>query len=202
MGIKKYVIGAFETNTYVVTKGDKAVVIDPGLGFNLILDELKDYEVEAILVTHGHIDHIDGCGMIKAPIYVGKEDLRNFKDKTYSLYSMTRSNPSYNVNELNLIEVNDNDEIILPSFTFKAIHTPGHTTGSFCYLYYKSLFSGDTLFKGSIGRTDFPSGSTKTMISSLKKLKEMITDDITIYPGHEDKTTMKEEKKNNLYLNL
>ena len=202
MGIKKYVIGAFETNTYVVTKGNKAVVIDPGLDFNLILDDLKDYEVEAILVTHGHIDHIDGCGMIKAPIYVGKEDLRNFKDKTYSLYSMTRSNPSYNVNELNLIEVNDNDEIILPSFTFKVIHTPGHTTGSCCYLYYKSLFSGDTLFKGSIGRTDFPSGSTKTMISSLKKLKEIITDEVTIYPGHEDKTTMKEEKKNNLYLNL
>ena len=141
MGIKKYVIGAFETNTYVVTKGNKAVIVDPGLDFNLILDDIKDLEIEAILVTHGHIDHIDGCGFLNAPIYVGKEDLRNFKDKTYSLYSMTRSNPSYNVNNLNLIEVSDNDEIVLPSFTFKAIHTPGHTVGSYCYLYYKNLFS-------------------------------------------------------------
>ena len=202
MGIKKYVIGAFETNTYVVTKGNKAVIVDPGLDFNLILDDIKDLEIEAILVTHGHIDHIDGCGFLNVPIYVGKEDLRNFKDKTYSLYSMTRSNPSYNVNNLNLIEVSDNDEIVLPSFTFKAIHTPGHTVGSYCFLYYKNLFSGDTLFKGSIGRTDFPSGSLKTMISSLKKLKEMLSDDVVVYPGHEDKTTIKEEKKNNLYLNL
>ena len=201
MGIKKFVIGAFETNTYLVTKGNKAVVIDPGLGFNEIANEIiNNYDVEAILITHGHIDHIDGVGLIKAPIYVGKEDLNNFSDKTNSLYNFAYKKPNFNVSNLDLIGVNDNDIINLPSFSFKAIHTPGHTMGSYCYLYYNNLFSGDTLFKCSIGRTDFPNSSFKSMTSSLKKLKSLISDDITIYPGHDEKTTMKFEKQNNPYL--
>lgn len=201
MGIKKYVIGAFETNTYLITKGNKAVVVDPGLDFNLIVDEIKNnYEVEAILITHGHIDHIDGVGLIDAPIYVGKEDLINFNDKTNSLYHFAYKKPSFDVTKLNLNAVSDSDIISLPSFNFKAIHTPGHTLGSYCYLYYNSLFSGDTLFKCSIGRTDFPTSSYKLMQSSLKKLKSMISDDTIIYPGHDEKTTMKFEKHNNPYL--
>ena len=76
MGIKTFTIGAFETNTYLITKGDRAVIIDPGLDFISILDEVKQYKIEAILITHGHVDHIDGCGYIEAPIYVGKEDLK------------------------------------------------------------------------------------------------------------------------------
>lgn len=200
MGIKKYIVGAFETNTYVITKGNKAVIIDPGLNFVSIFDEIKDYEIEAILITHGHVDHIDGCGLINAPIYVGKEDLNNFSDKNTSLYSLTYQRPSFDYNKLNLNAVSDNDEIILPSFTFKAIHTPGHTIGSYCYLYYKNLFSGDTLFKCSIGRTDFPTGSYKMMKSSLDKLKTLISDDFVVYPGHDEKTTMKFEKQNNPYL--
>lgn len=201
MGIKKFVIGAFETNTYIVTKGNKAVVIDPGLDFNLIVDEIKsNYDVEAILVTHGHIDHIDGVGLIDAPIYVGKEDLINFNDKTNSLYHFAYKKPSFDISKIKLIGVSDNDNIILPTFTFKAIHTPGHTLGSYCYLYYNSLFSGDTLFRCSIGRTDFPTSSYRHMQASLKKLKSIINDDVTIYPGHDEKTTMKYEKQNNPYL--
>ena len=201
MGIKKFVIGAFETNTYLITKGNKAVVIDPGLDFNLIVDEIKNnYEVEAILITHGHIDHIDGVGLIDAPIYVGKEDLINFNDKTNSLYHFAYKKPSFDVSKLKLIPVSDNDIISLNTFQFKAIHTPGHTMGSYCYMYYNSLFSGDTLFRCSIGRTDFPTSSYKLMSSSLKKLKSMINDDVVIYPGHDEKTTMKFEKQNNPYL--
>ena len=200
MGIKKYVVGAFETNTYVISKGNKAVIIDPGLNFSSILDEIKDLEVEAILITHGHVDHIDGCGFINAPIYVGKEDLNNFSDKNNSLYSLTYQKPSFDYHKLNLIAVSDNMEINLPSFSFTAIHTPGHTIGSYCYLYYRNLFSGDTLFKCSIGRTDFPTGSYKMMKTSLDKLKTMISDEVVIYPGHDEKSTMKFEKQNNPYL--
>lgn len=200
MGIKKFVIGGFETNTYLITKNDRAVIIDPGLNFNSILDEVKNYHIEAILITHGHVDHIDGCGYIDAPIYVGKDDLINFKDLSRSLYYMSGIRPSYNVDKLNLIGVNDNETINLDSFTFKAIHTPGHTEGSFCYLYYDNLFSGDTLFNQSIGRVDFPTGSMKKMKESLKKIITSFTDDTKVYPGHEDKTTIKNEKKYNMYL--
>lgn len=201
MGIKKIVIGSFETNTYVITKGNNAVVIDPGLGFENILTEFKDYHIEAILITHGHIDHIDGCGLVEAPIYVGKEDLINFKDSKRSLYFFTGQKPSYNIDKLNLIEVNDMDMINLPSFNFKVIHTPGHTSGSCCYLYYDNLFSGDTLFKMGIGRTDFPTGSYQQMNKSLKKLIDNLDDKVVVYPGHDEKTTIKFEKQNNPYIN-
>ena len=200
MGIKKFRIGAFETNTYLITKGEKAILVDPGLDFISILDEVKKYQILGILITHGHVDHIDGCGYIDAPIYVGKEDLVNFSDLSKSLYSMTYMRPSYNGKKLNLIGVSDNEIINIDEFSFKVIHTPGHTEGSVCYLYYDNLFSGDTLFCGSIGRVDFPGGSMKKMKESLKKLKTVCSDNVVVYPGHEEKTTMKSEKKSNIYL--
>ena len=200
MGIKKFTIGAFETNTYLITKGDKAVIVDPGLDFVSILDEVNKYKIEAILITHGHIDHIDGSGLVDAPIYVGKDDLINFKDLTRSLYHMTRVKPSYDINNLNLISVSDNEIINLESFSFKVIHTPGHTDGGCCYIYYDNLFSGDTLFNGSIGRVDFPTGSMKKMKESLKKIVNLCNDNVIVYPGHDSKTTIKTEKKSNMYL--
>ena len=200
MGIKRYTIGAFETNTYLITKGDKAVIVDPGLDFSSIIDEVKKYEVIAILITHAHVDHIDGCGVFDVPIYVGKEDLNNFNDLTKSLYFMTGIKPSYRGKKLNLIGVSDNEIINIGDFSFKVIYTPGHTEGSCCYLYYDNLFSGDTLFSGSIGRVDFPGGSMKKMKESLKKLKTICSDNFVVYPGHEGKTTIKTEKKSNIYL--
>lgn len=202
MGIKTFKIGAFETNTYLITKGDKAVIIDPGLNFKSILEEVNKYQIEAILITHGHIDHIDGIGYIDAPIYVGKEDLINFTDLSRSLYKMTNVKPNYEANKLNLISVCDNEIINLENFSFKAIHTPGHTEGSYCYLYYDNLFSGDTLFNGSIGRVDFPTGSMKKMKGSLNKIVSLCSDNVIVYPGHDEKTTIKNEKKHNIYLNF
>ena len=202
MGIKTFVTGAFETNTYLITKGDRAVIVDPGLDFATILEEVSKYKVEAILITHGHVDHIDGCHLVEAPIYVGKEDLINFSDLSRSLYKMCGMRPSYLNKNLNLIAVSDNEVINLETFSFRAIHTPGHTEGSYCYLYFDNLFSGDTLFKNSIGRVDFPTGSVRKMRESLLKITSLCHDNVKVYPGHDSKTTIKEEKKNNMYLNM
>lgn len=202
MGIKRFTIGAFETNTYLITKNDRAVIVDPGLDFESILDEVSKYKIEAILITHAHVDHIDGCGYIDAPIYVGKEDLVNFSDLSRSLYKMCGMKPSFDPKKLKLIAVNDNEIINLESFSFKTIHTPGHTDGSCCYLFFDNLFSGDTLFKNSIGRIDFPTGSAKKMKESLNKIVKMFPDNIKVYPGHDEKTTIKDEKKYNMYLNM
>ena len=200
MGIKTFKIGAFETNTYLITKGDKAVLVDPGLDLISIIDDIKKYHIEAILITHGHIDHIDGCGLVDAPIYVGKDDLVNFTDLSRSLYKLTGIKPKYDVSKLTLIGVSDNEVINLENFSFRVLHTPGHTDGSCCYLYYNNLFSGDTLFNGSIGRIDFPTGSVRKMKESLQKIVKTCSDDMTVYPGHDTKTTIKEEKKYNMYL--
>jgi glyoxylase-like metal-dependent hydrolase (beta-lactamase superfamily II) len=200
MGIKTFKIGAFETNTYLITKGERAVLVDPGLDLISVIDEIKKYYIEAILITHGHIDHIDGCGLVDAPIYVGNTDLINFKDLSRSLYKMTGTKPSYDVSKLKLIGVNDNEVITLETFTFKVLHTPGHTDGSCCYVYYNNLFSGDTLFNQSIGRVDFPTGSMRKMKESLQKIVKTCSDDVIVYPGHDSKTTIKDEKKHNMYL--
>jgi glyoxylase-like metal-dependent hydrolase (beta-lactamase superfamily II) len=200
MGIKTFKIGAFETNTYLITKGERAVLVDPGLDLISVIDEIKKYYIEAILITHGHIDHIDGCGLVDAPIYVGNTDLINFKDLSRSLYKMTGTKPSYDVSKLKLIGVNDNEVITLETFTFKVLHTPGHTEGSCCYVYYNNLFSGDTLFNQSIGRVDFPTGSMRKMKESLQKIVTTCSDDVIVYPGHDSKTTIKDEKKHNMYL--
>ena len=200
MGIKTFKIGAFETNTYLITKGENAVLVDPGLDILSIVDEIKKYHIEAILITHGHIDHIDGCGVVDAPIYVGKDDLVNFTDLSRSLYKMTGIKPKYDASKLRFIPVTDNQVINLDNFSFKVLHTPGHTEGSCCYLYYNNLFSGDTLFHESIGRVDFPTGNARKMKESLQKIVKNCTDDITVYPGHDEKTSIKEEKKYNMYL--
>ena len=201
MAIKKFVVGSFETNTYLITKGNKAVVVDPGLDIESILPELTNYEIEAVLITHAHIDHIDGVEFFNAPIYVLEPDLIGFKDMTFSLYQLCYQKPSFNYQNLKLIGVKDNEIITLPNFTFKVLATPGHTRGSCCYLYYNSLFSGDTLFKGSCGRTDFPGGNYLLMQKSLKRLVIELNDDVVVYPGHDEKTTIKRERQDNLYIN-
>ena len=200
MGIKKYTIGSFETNTYIITKGNKCVIVDPALSFNLLLDEIKGYEVVAILLTHGHLDHIDGIGFVDAPIYISSYDLVNLSDYSYSLYSLVGIIPSYNFNELKINTLEDNDIIYFGDFTFKVIHTPGHTKGSVCYLYYDNLFTGDTLFKESIGRTDLPGGSYKDINKSLEKLIHSVNGHVKIYPGHGENSNFKAEKENNPYL--
>ena len=200
MAIKRFILGIFGENTYLITKGDKAVLVDPGQNIESIKDVISLYKVEAILITHGHIDHMDGVGIVDAPIYVGSKDQKNFSDLSYSLYNLCNSKPNYDNSKLKLIPVFDGDEIVLDDFNFKVIETPGHTSGSVCYRYYDNLFTGDTLFKGSIGRTDFPSGSNLMMRDSLKKLLDIIEDNVVIYPGHEDNTVMKMERKTNPFL--
>ena len=200
MAIKKFVVGDFETNTYLITKGDKAVVVDPGLDICSVFESIQNYQVEAVLITHAHIDHIDGIGFFDAPIYILEADKMGLEDYTYSLYEMCYAKPSFNYQDLDVRVVNDLDEIKLPSFNFKVIATPGHTKGSCCYLYYNNLFSGDTLFKSSCGRTDFPGGDCLSMRKSLKRLITTLSDDVVVYPGHDDKTTIKHERQNNLYI--
>ena len=113
---------------------------------------------------------------------------------------MTGIKPKYDSSKLKLISVRDNDVINLENFSFKVIHTPGHTEGSCCFMYYNNLFSGDTLFSSSIGRVDFPGGSMRKMKESLQKIIKLCSDDTVVYPGHDAKTTLKDEKKYNMYL--
>lgn len=199
--IEKITTGYFETNTYIVSNQGKCVIIDPGLDFFDTAEKIKEqYEVKAILLTHGHMDHIDGIRYFDVPVYIHEAEISFLEDPTLSLYHMFGSKIPFQKANLRIIPIQDGMEIELIGYTFKVLHTPGHTRGSVVYSYKDKLLSGDTLFSMSIGRTDFPTGNIKMMRESLKKIIESYSDMVDVYPGHGEKTTIGFERKNNPYL--
>lgn len=201
--IEKMTTGSFFTNSYIISNDNKeCIIVDPGLSYKNAYERIiTKYKPKAILITHGHVDHIDGISFFKdLPIYISNIDEKMMYDSTNSLYLMINKKTPFKNGELNIINVSDGDIISLIGFSFRVISTPGHTKGSLCYLMDNNLFSGDTLFHLSSGRCDFPTGNVKEMNDSLKKLKLMISDDTVIYPGHDDITRMDIEKKYNPYL--
>ena len=150
--IEKIVAGDFETNSYIISNQGKCIIVDPGLDFKFYADSIKtQYEVVAIFLTHGHVDHIDGIGYFDVPIYIHNKEKAFLKDKTLSLYNVFGMEPSYEYDKLKIIEVEDNQLIELIGYSFKVLHTPGHTRGSVCYYFNDKLISGDTLFCNSVG---------------------------------------------------
>ena len=197
--VKKIVNGLFYVNTYLIIKVNDCVIVDPGM--DLDSEDIKSkYQVKAILITHAHIDHIMGLKDFKGlDVYISGQDLPKLFLRDLSLYQMTGAPIPYKKEDFNFITIKDGDTINLLDTTIKVIATPGHTDGSVCYLYKDILFSGDTLFYHSIGRTDFPSGSMVQMRQSLAKLANLPTE-IKVYPGHDEATSIKEEKQCNPYL--
>lgn len=199
--IEKIVTGSFLTNSYIISNEADCVIVDPGLNYSDAANMIKSkYNVKAILITHGHMDHIDGIKYFDVPVYIHELDKDFLFDASLSLYNMFRLNSPYKKGDLNIITVKDNDEFELIGYKFKVIHTPGHTRGSVCYSYNDKLLSGDTLFNMSAGRTDFPTGNPKDMRQSLNKIINKFNDNTDVYPGHESKTTIKNERKNNIFI--
>lgn len=196
-------VGMLSVNCYiVVSDSQNAAVIDPGGEAERILDYLQTNKLtlKRILLTHGHIDHIGAVKVLKdrtgAEIYIHDLDAEMLNDPVKNLASPFRMayqpvSPDHTFSDASRISL---DEI-----TFTVMHTPGHTKGSSVFLTGTTMFSGDTLFQGSIGRTDFYGGDYEAMQRSLKKLSELETD-YTVLSGHGEKTTLGEEKKYNPYL--
>jgi glyoxylase-like metal-dependent hydrolase (beta-lactamase superfamily II) len=186
--IKKIVVGSIDTNCYLIwDKDGLAAIIDPAEESSLITEKISELnlDVRKILVTHGHWDHI---GAVKSFSY--KYDV-----KVYLHNDDREALPE----DINVETVKDGDKISVGRNVFEIIHTPGHTPGSLCIKSGDNLFAGDTLFNGSVGRTDLPGGSTKELMRSLDKLIKL-PDKVVVYPGHGAITTMESEKKINPYL--
>lgn len=163
-------------------------------------DFIGDTDLQFILLTHGHFDHIIGVKGIKnkynAKVVISAPDEPMLSSGKLSLASFMDAEQN---NTQSDIIVFDSDIIKLGSLEIKVLSTPGHTKGSVCYIVDNALFSGDTLFRLSCGRTDFPSGSSDEMMLSLKSLKDLDGNYI-VYTGHDEITTLDFERKNNPYM--
>ncbi len=206
MNIETIVVGPFEVNCYLVwEKEDGAgVIIDPGDEDELIAERIakNDITVKAILLTHGHGDHIAAVEPLKkkynVPLYIGAGDEELLASPSANVSAMFGHEivcpPAEHV-------VSDGDVVKAGSLTFTVFATPGHTRGGICYFGGNNLFCGDTLFNGSIGRTDLPGGNLEQLLKSIETNILTLPDEIKCYPGHGPLTTVGNERKFNPFLN-
>ena len=187
-------LGSYQTNCYLVwgENSDTCVVIDPGFEPETVLLKCKQLgkKIEAILLTHGHFDHVGGVKEIAVTtgcrVYICAQELGMPQQWTGGVLSYTHT-------------YGEGDKVELAGLSFRVLHTPGHTPGSVCLMAEDRIFSGDTLFQSSCGRTDLPGGSWSEITKSLKRLAALEAD-YTVYPGHGPATTLKEEKMYNPYM--
>ena len=174
MEIKKIVTGALEENCYVLSQDGTCLIVDPGSDSKNIKELVGDDKLIGILVTHAHFDHIGA--------------LRDFLNSNRRLKIFKKSN------------ISDNKEVTIGSFKFIPLLTPGHSSDSVTFYFpsEKAMFVGDFIFRDTVGRCDLPTGSNEEMAESIKKIKEY-DNDISLYPGHGDETTLGREKEYNLY---
>ena len=207
MKIEKFVTGIISTNCYIVTNEEtkETVIVDPANLSKAMIGYIEEEElvIKAILLTHAHFDHIMGIDKVidrygEMPVYVEESDLELLHTPSMNESTVYTNGYSYPGGDV----IHDGDVLHLIGEDFRVIHTPGHTKGSCCY-YLKDedvLFSGDTVFYGSVGRTDFPGGSTAEIVRSLHKLVDSLPEETEVFPGHDASTTIGYEKRYNPFV--
>ncbi|HHY38244.1 MAG TPA: MBL fold metallo-hydrolase [Clostridia bacterium] len=205
MILETVVVGDLGTNCYIVAceKTKEALIIDPGAEPDRIvrLVEKLGVKVVGILNTHGHADHIGADEALRrkldVPLMIHREDapLLHSPGRNLSLWGGfdLRISPAERLLE-------EDDEIKVGELTFKVVHTPGHTPGGICLVGHGKAFCGDTLFAGSVGRTDLPGGSWGQLIDSIKKKIMTLADETEVFPGHGPSTTVGEERSSNPFV--
>lgn len=204
MKIETLVLGLYETNCYIVYNEDKeAFIIDPATNADKIKESLDSHNLDLkfMVLTHAHGDHIGALAELMeaypVPVYLHQNELTTLYDQRMSLSSLMNTNIPEKSSQL--VPVEDDQEITFGQETIRFIHCPGHTPGGMSIYIKPYLFTGDTLFYGSIGRTDFPGGNYPEIIASCHKLISYPADTI-ILPGHGPRSLVSQEKMMNPFL--
>lgn len=208
--IKSFVLGPLQTNCYLLTVEDEAtgekkgIIIDPGMNPKLLLQEIEGVNIEAILLTHAHFDHMGGVDQVRkkagCPVYIHDLEADWLTDarKNGSMRWQDVTEPlSTDPAEFALEE---GMELELIGLRFKVLHTPGHSPGSVSFICGEHIFSGDVLFRSSIGRTDLPGGREEDLYNSIQNKLYKLADESIVYPGHGPRTIIGYEKVNNPYV--
>lgn len=206
MKLEKFVIGMVSTNCYLgineTTK--ECFVVDPGSFEPEIVNHIQqqEYQVRAVLLTHGHFDHIMGLdGFLKefpVPVYAHEEEKVLLENAAYNASVMYGKGYTFT----KAMYVQDGQLLEIAGMKIRVIYTPGHTIGGCCYYLEEEqvMFSGDTLFQESVGRSDLPTGSASKLVRSIKEKLLVLPENVKVYPGHEEMTTIEMERKYNPFI--
>ncbi len=204
--VLRYIVGPVCTNCYLLVnhKTGELLVVDPGDQAQLIEKQIEKTGAKpvAILLTHGHFDHAGAAEALadkyQISIYAHEAERETLEDPRLNLCGMIGEHKVYHAD----IFVKDEEVLNLAGFSIRVFFTPGHTIGGCCYYIAdeKILFSGDTLFQESVGRTDFPRGSASDLIRAIREKLMPLPDDVTVYTGHDESTLIGYERMHNPYL--
>lgn len=200
MNVERLILGDLDTNCWLVSDGagGPLVVIDPAGDAEELLATVGDRPVAAIVLTHGHFDHLGAASALRertgAPLLVHEADAASVTDPATTGgeifgYRMSTAAPER--------VLRDGDTVEAGELSLRVIHTPGHTPGGICLLAEGELFAGDTLFAGSVGRTDFPGGDHAALVRSIAERLSALPDDTRVHPGHGPNTTIGRERRAN-----
>lgn len=203
MLLKRLVVGPFASNCYIVDSEStkEGIIVDPGAEADKILKSVKELglEIKSIVLTHGHIDHIDALGKVKeatsAEVALHADDAEFLQQPSGFGFGL-----SYQVPPSPDKLLKGGDSIDISDLHFLVLHTPGHSPGSICLLGHGVVFTGDTLFNYGIGRHDLPGGSSSQLMNSLHTKLMVLPDDTIVYPGHGPETTIGREQEGNPFL--
>jgi len=212
MKINHYVVGMVQTNCYIVINDEtkECFIIDPGASGKQLAEKMRQDNLTpvAVLLTHGHFDHAASAKTLAKEfdikIYAHENEADTLRDPQKNVSWMIQLKESYDAD----VFLKDEQIIDIAGFEIKVLHTPGHTEGGCCYYIAEEdvVFTGDTLFAQSVGRTDFPGGSMSQIVRSIQEKLMTLNEagnletDIMVYPGHNDPTTIETERMNNPYL--
>lgn len=206
LDLQKCILGMVYTNCYFLKNKEtgELLLIDPAASPEKISEKIEEMQAKpaGILLTHGHYDHILAVEDIRKKygikVYACSEEQKMLLDPSVNMSGFFGEGCSVRPDVL----LKDLDVFTAAGFSIQMIHTPGHTVGSCCYYIEEEgvLFSGDTLFYGSVGRTDFPGGSTAEIVRSLHKLVDSLPEETEVYPGHDASTTIGYEKRYNPFV--
>ncbi|MGL5354708.1 MAG: MBL fold metallo-hydrolase [Clostridium sp.] len=198
---KMLLLGEIDVNCYFIEHNNKCYIVDPGYEKEKLIKYVKDNKLEVlgILLTHGHIDHIGAIDAFDVPVYLHKKEYEIIIDNYKNGFDFYGRQKPYSLDNINIVKIDDALVIPLDNKNIEIIYTPGHTVGGVCYKIDNDLYTGDTLFEGTVGKWTFPTGDLETLKRSVVNLIDTQDEKVKIHPAHGGSSTIEDEKRYNQF---